>query len=208
MFRLALLAGLFLTTVCAADLARGTFLVADRDLGDPNFAGTVVLLLNFDEEEGALGIIVNRRTDVPLSRLFGNIKSGRDSTDAVYVGGPVEPGRGLALLKSAGKMEDASRILNGVYLISGKASMEKAVGEAQPGAFHVYLGYAGWSAGQLDHEVELGGWHVLQADAASVFDSEPDGLWEKLIRRTELRIAHSLRKAAIGSTLVARRAGR
>ena len=84
----------------------------------------------------------------------------------------------------------------------------QAVGEAQPGTFHVYLGYAGWSAGQLEHEVELGGWHVLPADAASVFDPEPDGLWEKLIRRTELRIAHSVRKVAIGSTLVARRAGR
>lgn len=204
-----LLAGLFLTALgCGADLARGTLLVASRDLGDPNFTGTVVLLLNFDDEEGALGVIVNRRTDVPLSRLFGNIKPGKDSTDAVYIGGPVEPGRGLALLKSAGKVEDASRILTGVYLISGKAALEKAAGEARPGTFHVYLGYAGWSPGQLEHEVELGGWHVLPADAATVFDPDPDSVWEKTIRRTELRIAHSVRKVAIGSTLVARRAGR
>ncbi len=204
-----LIAGLFVSALMpAADLAPGTFLVASRDLGDPNFAGTVVLLLNLDDEEGALGIIVNRRTDVPLSRLFGNIKPAKDSTDAVYVGGPVEPSRGLALLKSAGKMEDARRILTGIYLISGKSALEKTAVEAQSGTFHVYLGYAGWAAGQLEHEVELGGWHVLPADAATVFDADPDGVWEKLIRRTELRIAHSVRNVAIGSTLVARRAGR
>jgi putative transcriptional regulator len=209
MFRLALLAGLSSTALlCGADLARGTFLVADRDLGDPNFAGTVVLLVSYDEQEGSLGIIINRRTDVPLSRVFGNIKPGRDSTEAVYLGGPVEPGRGFALLKSGDKGGDAIRIVNGVHLISGKAALEKAVGEALPGTFHIFLGYAGWSGGQLEHEVELSGWHVLPADAAIVFDTNPDGVWEKLIRRTELRIAHSVRKVAIGSTLVARRAGR
>jgi putative transcriptional regulator len=209
MIRLALLAGLFLTTRAGgAELEAGKFLVASRGLGDPNFAETVVLLLKFDEEEGALGIIVNRRTDVPLSRVFESIKTAKDRTDAVYLGGPVEPGSVLALLKSSTKVEDASRILTGIFLIAGKALLEKAAAEAPPGSFHVYLGYAGWSAGQLEHEVELGGWRVLPADAATVFDPDPDSVWEKLIRRTELRIAHSVRSVAIGSTLVARRAGR
>ena len=209
MFRLALLAGLLFTAVvCGAELEAGKFLVASRNLGDPNFAGTVVLLLKFDDEEGALGIIVNRRTDVPLSRVFENIKTAKDRTDAVYIGGPVEPGSVLALLKSATKVEDASRVLTGIYLISGKALLEKAAAEAPSDSFHAYLGYAGWGPGQLEHEVELRGWHVLRADAATVFDQEPDGVWEKLIRRTELRIAHSVRSVAIGSTLVARRAGK
>jgi len=209
MLRLTLLASLlFAAVVYSADLEAGKFLVASRDLGDPNFAGTVVLLLKFDEDEGALGIVVNRRTDVPLSRVFDNIKSTKDRTDAVYLGGPVESGSVVGLLKSTAKVEDANRILTGIYLISGRALLEKSAAEASPGAFHAYLGYAGWAAGQLEHEVELGGWRVLPADAATVFDPDPDSLWEKLIRRTELRIAHSVRKVAIGSTLVARRAGR
>src|SRR5438309_46538 len=206
MFRLALLAGLLFTAVvCGAELEAGKFLVASRGLGDPNFAGTVVLLLKFDDEEGALGIIVNRRTDVPLSRVFENIKTAKDRTDTVYIGGPVEPGSVLALLKSATKVEDASRVLTGIYLVSGKALLEKAVAEAPPGSFHAYLGYAGWGPGQLEHELALGGWQILRADAATVFDPEPDSVWEKLIRRTELRIAQSVRSEAIGSTLVARR---
>src|SRR6266850_4324529 len=152
MFRLALPAVLLLAAVVyGADLEAGKFLVASRDLGDPNFAGTVVLLLKFDEDEGALGIVVNRRTDVPLSRVFDNIKTARDRPDAVYLGGPVEPGSVVALLKSTAKVEDASRILSGIYLISGRAPLEKTAVEAPPGAFHAYLGYAGWAAGQLEH---------------------------------------------------------
>src|SRR5260370_3249303 len=139
MFRLALLAGLVFTAgVCGAELESGKFLVATRDLGDPNFVGTVVLLLKFDGEEGALGIIVNRRTDVPLSRVFDNIQTAKDRTDAVYIGGPVEPGSVLALLKSTSKVEDASRVLTGIYLISGKTLLEKAAAHASPGSFHVY----------------------------------------------------------------------
>src|SRR5216684_1547988 len=102
MFRLALLAGLLFTAVvCGAELEAGKFLVASRGLSDPNFAGTVVLLLKFDEEVGALGIIENSRTDVPLCRVFENINTAKDRTDAVDIGGHVEPGGILALLKSA-----------------------------------------------------------------------------------------------------------
>ena len=73
-----------------------------------------------------------------------------------------------------------------------------------------HLGYAGWGREQLEHEVELGAWHVLPADAGNVFHSSPDSVWERLIRRTEVRIArgYSDRSVVMGSTWVARRAGR
>src|SRR5258708_38580485 len=132
MFRLALLAGLFFAAVvCGAELEAGKFLVASRGLGYPNFAGTVVLLLKCDEEEGALGIIVNRRTDVPLSRVFENIKTAKDRTDAVYLGGPVEPGSVLALLKSTGKVEAAKRAVTGIHPISVKAILGTRAEEAR-----------------------------------------------------------------------------
>jgi putative AlgH/UPF0301 family transcriptional regulator len=68
--------------------------------------------------------------------------------------------------------------------------LEKTLaGKGEPSVFHVFLGYAGWGPGQLEHEVELGAWHILPADAASVFDADPDSVWPRLIRRTELRIA-------------------
>ena len=173
-----------------ATLAPGTFLVASRELGDPNFYQTVILLVHYDEEKGAMGLIINRRTDLPLSRVFREMKDAKDRSDAAYMGGPVEPGDVLALLKSSSKPEEAEKIFPGVYLVSTKALLEKTIAaRTEARAFHVYLGYGGWGPGQLEHEIELGAWRLLPADTASVFDPDPDSVWPRLVRRTELRIA-------------------
>src|SRR5277367_914095 len=93
---------LALASVQAEDsLAPGKFLVAGRELGDPNFAESVILLIDYDAEHGAMGLIVNRRTDVPLARVFRDFKEAKDRTDGVYVGGPVELSTILALQRSS-----------------------------------------------------------------------------------------------------------
>src|SRR5579864_4903059 len=94
----------------ADKLAPGTFLVASRELGDPNFARSVVLLVHYDDENGAMGLIINRQTDVPLSKVFAELKEAKGRADPIYVGGPVETGTVLALLKSAIKPKDAERV--------------------------------------------------------------------------------------------------
>jgi len=171
-------------------LAAGTFLVASRDLGDPNFAETVVLLVHYDDQEGAMGLIVNRRSDVSLARVFHDLKEAKGHTEPVYLGGPVEPGGVLALLRSPSKPDEAQHVFADVYLIASKGLLEKTLAaKVEPNTFHAFLGYAGWGPGQLEHELELGGWHVLPADAASVFHSNPDSVWPRLIQRTEMRIA-------------------
>ena len=195
----------------ADTLAHGMFLVASRDLGDPNFAHAVVLLVHYDDENGAMGLIINRSTDVPLSRIFADLKEARDRADPIYVGGPVETGTVLALLKSASKPKEAERVFGDVYLISSKTLLEKTLASGiEASQFHAYLGYAGWGREQLEHEVELGAWHVLAADTGNVFHSDPESVWPRLIGRTEVRIArgYSDRSVAMGSTWVARRAGR
>jgi putative transcriptional regulator len=195
----------------AETLAPGTFLVASRDLGDPNFAHAVVLLVHYDDENGAMGLIINRQTDVPLSKIFEDLKEAKGRADRIYVGGPVETGTVLALLKSATKPKDAERVFGDVYLISSKALLEKTLADGiEASQFHAYLGYTGWAREQLEHEVELGAWHILPADTGNVFHPDPDSVWPRLIRRTEMRIAqvYSDRNVVIGSTSVARRAGR
>ena len=172
------------------DLAVGKFLVASRDLGDPNFAKTVILLVHYTEDQGAVGLVVNRATDVPISRVFQDLKEAKSRTDPVYVGGPVELNTVMALLKSSIKPESATRVFNDVYLISNKDLLKATLASgAEPGVFHAYVGYAGWGAGQLEHEVDLGAWHIMPADAATVFHSDPDSVWPRLIRRTETQVA-------------------
>ncbi len=171
------------------DLAAGKLLVASRDLGDPNFAETVVLLIHYDAQ-GAVGLILNRRTDVPLSQALKDLKAAKDRSDPVYLGGPVETPAVFALLRSPTKVEGAEHIFGRVYLISSKALFEKTISaRPDPGVFHVYLGYAGWNNDQLREEVELGAWFIFPADARTVFNSDPDSLWSQMIRKTELKLA-------------------
>jgi putative transcriptional regulator len=172
------------------DLAVGRLLVASRDLGDPNFAKTVILLVHYSEGQGAIGLVVNKRTDVPISKVFHDLKEAGGRGDPVYIGGPVELNSVLALLKTADKPQGAERVFGDVYLISNKDLLTRTLAsKAEAAAFHTYIGYAGWSSGQLEHEVDLGAWHIMPADAATVFHADPDSVWEHLIRRSETNIA-------------------
>ena len=174
----------------AKDLGAGKLLVASRELGDPNFAKTVVLLVRYDAG-GVVGLILNRRTDIPISRVLEGIKAAKDRSDPVYLGGPVEPSV-FALLQSPAKVEGAEHIFDAVYMISTKPSFEQTISaRPDPSGFHVYLGAAGWTNDQLRKELQLGAWFIFQADAATVFNSDPDSLWPQMIQKTELKFAGS-----------------
>jgi putative transcriptional regulator len=96
----------------------------------------------------------------------------------------------MALARSSAEVAGAKHVFGDVYMISTKSLLSKSL--ASPiaaSAFHVYLGYAGWSAPQLRHEMELGGWYIFPGDAAMVFDSDPSSLWNRLVEKTDTRIA-------------------
>jgi len=170
------------------ELGIGKLLVASRGLGDPRFAGTVILLVHYDEN-GVVGLVLNRRTDVPLSQVL-DLKAAEDRSDPVYIGGPMEPSAAFALFQSPAKIEKAEDIFGGVYLISEKGLFEKTISaRPDPNVFHVYLGYAGWTQDQLRAEVQVRAWFVFPADTAAVFNSDPESLWLQMIQRTELRLA-------------------
>ncbi|MGA9206217.1 MAG: YqgE/AlgH family protein [Terriglobales bacterium] len=175
----------------AEDLGAGKLLVASRELGDPNFEKTVVLLVHYDAE-GVVGLILNRRSHVPISRVLEGLKAAKDRSDPVYLGGPVETPAVFALFRSPTKLEGAEHVFGGVYLISTKPLFEQTISaRPEPGVFHVYLGYAGWGSDQLRMEVEAGAWFIFKADAGAVFNSDPDSLWSQMIRKTELKLAES-----------------
>jgi putative AlgH/UPF0301 family transcriptional regulator len=171
------------------DLGPGKLLVASRELGDPNFAQTVILLVHYDTQ-GVVGLMLNRRTDLPISRVLAELKIAKDLSDPVYMGGPVETPTVFALLRSTDKVESAEHVFGGVYWISTKTALEKTISSRpDPAVFHVYLGYAGWTANQLRNEVRLGGWFIFQADNRTVFNANPDSLWHEMIKKTELKMA-------------------
>lgn len=178
------------------DLSAGKLLVASRDLDDPNFAETVILLVHCDTD-GVIGLVLNRRTNVPLSEVLEQLDTAKDRSDPVYLGGPVETEAVFALLRSTAKVDEAEQILSGIYWISTKSPFEKAIaGRPDPDSFHVFLGYAGWSNDQLRREIELGSWFIFQGDARRIFDSDPHSLWRQMIQQTEFTLAEGKRANA------------
>jgi putative transcriptional regulator len=175
----------------AKHLGVGKLLVASRGLADPNFAKTVILLVRSDDQ-GIVGLILNRRTDLALSRVLEGLSGTKERSDPVYLGGPVEVPAVTALLQSPTKVEGADHIFGGVYLISTKTILEQTLAaRPAPQIFHVYLGYVGWTNDQLRKEVELGAWFIFPADTDAVFNSDPGSLWPQMIRKTEQKLAES-----------------
>lgn len=173
------------------DLGIGKILVASRDLSDPAFAESVILVIHYDEG-GTVGLMINRRTEVPIARALRDLKVGADRSDPVYHGGPVEGTNVLALLRSRLQPDDAAPVFGDVYLVSTKALLERTLARgAGPAEFRVYLGYCGWSRGQLENEVRQGAWHIFNRNSDLVFDSDAKSLWHRLMARVEQSVASS-----------------
>ena len=173
-------------------LAVGKVLVADEKLADPNFAQSVVLILQYDSDNGTLGLIVNRRADTPLSKLFPDLKGAK--TDPVYLGGPVDLGTAQALLRLPAPVDLASHVFGDVYATGNKDLIEKSVASGVASSrFRVYAGYAGWAPGQIEAEIDIGAWSVREISPALVFDGDPDSLWSRLTRASHSQIAGNTR---------------
>lgn len=172
----------------AQSLATGALLVATEKLGDPNFAESVVLLVQHDDEEGTVGVILNRRTKVPLTRLFPDIKGA--PADPIFMGGPVALTSAQALLKLPAGKDEARHISGDLYVTGSKDMIEASVrSHAKPSDFRLYVGYAGWAPGQLETEIRMGAWSVLSPRPGLVFDPDPDSLWDRLTRESHMQIA-------------------
>lgn len=161
---------------------QGQFLVAAPQLRDPNFLRAVVLILQHDDE-GAMGLIVNRPGSFSVREAWQDLLDEDLACDApLYVGGPVA-GPLLILHKRAEHSE--SEVLPGVHIATSAEAIE-AIAE-HVGTYRVFNGYSGWGPGQLESELELGGWLTIEASQEAVF-SESDSLWQNLTQQIGRRI--------------------
>ncbi len=177
--------------------AKGRFLIAERDLRDPNFAETVVLLTAYDEA-GAMGLIVNWPTAAPAAELIPEVEGIERRSDTVYVGGPVARQLLLMLVRSETDLEQAERVFGDVHLSTSSELLRRLVsGQVEVSEFRLYSGYAGWAAGQLDRELAVGGWKVLPAESDLVFGDDPDSVWPLLIERGDVKWTQRLDTAAL-----------
>lgn len=163
----------------------GMFLVATRALVDPGFAQTVVYLVEHDEH-GTLGLIVNRSSDTRLSEAIPDIEDKQAAAHALHYGGPVGLPMLFMLVRSESAREGMAYVADDVYISADRQVLDKLLAANKPAhELRFYIGHSGWGAGQLDHELERGSWHVVAADTDAVFSDATGSLWNRLIDRLE-----------------------
>jgi len=149
------------------------FLIAMPNMADPYFAKSLTYVCEHNDQ-GALGVVVNRPIDMTLQALFERLSltlKHKDLSDApIYFGGPVQTDRGFVLHEPAGNWQSTLRVGDAIGLTTSKDILE-AVGRGEgPQKLLVTLGYAGWSAGQLEHELGQNAWLTVEAKDAIIFD--------------------------------------
>ena len=141
-------------------------------------------------------------TDAPAVTL-ADIRAAREALEGVsvytpmeesrwlsaFAGGPVTPNEVRGLSRSPLFRNDAYRVLSDLVLFGSRDALEQAIAAgATADRLRVYLGYSGWSPGQLERETARGDWHVMAGDSAMVFSPEPEGVWRRLIRLTDVLV--------------------
>ena len=166
----------------------GKLLVATPVIGDGAFERSVVLLLEHSDE-GAFGLVLNQPTELDLLDPLPQWYSLAAHPSVVFVGGPVEQERAIALARAraGSEIEGWQPILGRVGTLDLSAAPDDIA--AGVDEIRVYAGYAGWGADQLEGEIAAGAWFVLDALAEDVLCAEPEGLWTAVVRRQSGNIA-------------------
>jgi putative transcriptional regulator len=167
-----------------AKLEAGSLLVATPALLDPNFEHTVVLMLDVDEN-GALGVVLNRPSTVPVGEILPDWSGLGPGPDVLFSGGPVSTDSALAVAALPAGVRDEPvgfrRLYDDVGIVDLDAPTE-VVGPALSG-LRIFAGYAGWSERQIVEEVREGSWYVVPSEAGDLFGPDPARLWMRVLRR-------------------------
>ena len=165
--------------------APGLFLVSSRNLTDPHFNQTVVYLVAHSDD-GSLGLIVNRPSELRLADAVSDIESEAGDAHAIYYGGPVKYSMLTMLLRSDTENSLMRLVADDVFFSYDRRVLDRLLAERKPaGALRFYMGHAGWVAGQLQQEIERGDWFVVGADAATIFSTRPRSIWTRLIEKLD-----------------------
>ncbi|HWU10446.1 MAG TPA: YqgE/AlgH family protein [Streptomyces sp.] len=189
----------------------GRLLVAAPALADPNFDRAVVLLLDHDEE-GSLGVVLNRPTPVGVGDILASWAGLTGEPDVVFQGGPVSldsalgvavipgdegpsrpradragPAPGSRLRADRGEPVGWRRVHGAICLVDLDAPPELLAAEL--GSLRIFAGYAGWGPGQLETELADGAWYVVESEPGDVSSPRPENLWRAVLRRQRSELA-------------------
>lgn len=166
-------------------LSPGRLLVATPELEEPNFARAVVLLLAHGDD-GSLGVVVNRPGELPVTEVLPGLATAVSEPATMFAGGPVQPDGVIGLGRvGPGQPDEEVTSLNLVIPGLGVVDLDQDpdVLAGQLSDLRLFAGHAGWTPGQLESELEQGGWFVVDARPGDAFCSAPGELWTRVLRR-------------------------
>ncbi len=169
----------------------GRLLVATPALADPNFDRAVVLLLDHDDE-GSLGVVLNRPTPVDVQDVLSSWAALAGRPQVIFQGGPVALDSALALAVVPGGSVEGNplgwrRVHGAIGLVDLEAPPELLAGELS--SLRIFAGYAGWAPGQLEEELVEGAWYLVDSEPGDVFSPSPERLWRSVLRRQRGELA-------------------
>ena len=152
-------------------------LVAKGELRDPNFADSVVLVMN-NLGPAPIGLVVNRPTEIPVAHLFPDLKRLERVHDKVYFGGPVDLESVWFLFRSVKPPEHAVQAVAGIYLSASRDLLAQLLGRDKPmDGLRIFIGHSGWAPGQLETEIARGAWTLERADPDAIFKGRAEHPW-------------------------------
>lgn len=161
------------------------FLIAMPGMADPNFAGAVVYVCEHSDQ-GALGLVINRPSDITLGGLFDKVELHLEiaprKDEPVMIGGPVQTERGFVLHSPGTRYKSTLPITEAIALTTSRDVLEAIAAGSGPDKVLVTLGYSGWGAGQLEEEIGRNAWLTVVADPAVIFDSAPQARFAASLR--------------------------
>ena len=168
-------------------LARGVFLIAKKSMPDPNFAGTVLLITEY-EDTGTVGLVLNRPLDKPAHEILPELEELDPGSFNLFLGGPVRLNSLRLLVQTETDLGDHHSVIGNVFQITDLKGVQNLL-ERDPGRLRIrlYAGYAGWFPGQLERELLRGDWLLSRADTDLIFTDEPASLWEKLLEEEDMQ---------------------
>lgn len=165
------------------EYGKGTFLIANPVLPDPNFSRTVVLLCNHNEE-GSFGLVVNRSAELNANEVFPNSDILDGYERPVMIGGPVSQSQVFYLVRHHEPLDELETVCDGVYLGMSWEALEMIYPRLNNPTedLRFYMGYSGWGSGQLAGEMEQRSWLTRQAEGPFVFNLPEEHIWHEVVR--------------------------
>jgi putative transcriptional regulator len=158
------------------------FLIAVPSLEEENFRQAVVLLLR-EDEDGAMGVVINRESPLLLRELCSDhdIPYAGEEEKRVRAGGPVQPEQGLVLYGPEHDDPEGQAVLDALHVSASRGTLARLC-KLKRGRFQCFSGYAGWGPGQLERELTQGVWLVAEADPIIVLETQPEEVWLRTLR--------------------------